>query len=103
MNVERAVDIRHLRELKNISWHSSRQLKRLAVALSVSAVDRGDVIIAEKHSPEDAYILLAGVARISCRNRKGDRTLVIMVAAGLCLLLGHLLYYSCIDNITFSL
>jgi CRP-like cAMP-binding protein len=83
MNAGRAVNLRHLRGLKNISWLSSRQLKRLAVALSVSAVDKRDVIIAEKHSPEDVYILLSGVARISCRNRKGDRTLVIMVAAGM--------------------
>ena len=36
-----------------------------------------------RHSPESAYVLLSGVARISCRNRKGDRTLVIMVAPGM--------------------
>jgi CRP/FNR family transcriptional regulator, anaerobic regulatory protein len=83
MNAGRAADIRHLRGLKNISWLSSRQLNRLAAALSVSAVEKRAVIIAEKHSPESAYILLSGVARISCRNRKGDRTLVIMVAAGM--------------------
>src|SRR6202795_5079088 len=83
MNAERAAEIRNLRGLKNISWLSSRQLNRLAGALSVSAVEKREIIIDEKHSPESAYILLSGVARISCRNRKGDRTLVIMVAPGM--------------------
>jgi CRP-like cAMP-binding protein len=83
MNPGRAAEIRHLRGLKNISWLSSRQLNRLAAALSVSAVEKHDVIVAEKHSPDSAHILLSGVARISCRNRKGDRTLVIMVAPGM--------------------
>jgi CRP-like cAMP-binding protein len=73
MNAGRAADIRHLRGLKNISWLSWRQLNRLAAAISISAVEKREVIIAEKHSPESAYILLSGVARISCRNRKGDR------------------------------
>jgi hypothetical protein len=54
MNAGRAADIRKLRGLKNISWLSSRQLNRLAAALSVSAVEKRDVIIAEKHSPDPA-------------------------------------------------
>src|SRR5271157_3874911 len=83
MNAGRAADIRNLRGLKNISWLSSRQLNRLATALSISAVEKREIIIDDKHSPESAYILLSGVARITCRNRKGDRTLVIMVAPGM--------------------
>jgi CRP-like cAMP-binding protein len=83
MNEGRATEIRHLRGLKNISWLSSRQLNRLAAALSVGTVEKGEVIIDEKHSLESAYILLSGVARISCRNRKGDRSLIIMVAPGM--------------------
>jgi hypothetical protein len=83
MNADRAADIRCLRGLKNISWLSSRQLNRVAAALSVSAAEKREVIIAEKHSPDSAHILLSGVARISCRNRKGGRTLVIMVAPGM--------------------
>jgi CRP-like cAMP-binding protein len=83
MNEGRAAEIRHLRGLKNISWLSSRQLNRLAAVLSVGTVYKRNVIIDEKHSLESAYILLSGVARISCRNRKGDRSLVIMVAPGM--------------------
>jgi CRP-like cAMP-binding protein len=83
MEARPATEIRSLRGLKNISWLSARQLDRLAAALSISRVEKREIIIDDKHSPESAYILLSGVARISCRNRKGDRTLVIMVAPGM--------------------
>src|SRR6202165_5701199 len=83
MNAGRAEEIRNLRGLKNISWLSSRQLNRLAAALSLSMVEKRKIIIDDKHSPEATYVLLSGVARITCRNRKGDRTLVIMVAPGM--------------------
>jgi signal-transduction protein with cAMP-binding, CBS, and nucleotidyltransferase domain len=80
MTSERAAGIRRLRGLKNISWLSARQLNRLAAALTVTAADKREIIIDEKHSPESAHVLLTGVARITCRNRKGDRVLVIVVA-----------------------
>src|ERR1019366_3489783 len=83
MEAQRAAEIRSLSGLKNISWLSARQLDRLAAALSISRVEKREIIIDDKRSPESAYILLSGVARISCRNRKGDRTLVIMVAPGM--------------------
>jgi CRP-like cAMP-binding protein len=75
--------IRRLRGLKNISWLTSRQLNRLANALTMSRVERHCIIFDENHTPESAYLLLSGVARITCRNRKGDRTLLIMVAPGM--------------------
>src|SRR5246500_3657084 len=79
----RVSEIRRLRGLKNISWLTSRQLNRLGDALMMSRVAKRGIIFDEKHSPESAYVLLSGVARITCRNRKGDRTLVIMVAPGM--------------------
>ena len=75
--------IRKLRGLKNISWLTSRRLNRLAAALTVTRVAKHGIIFDERHSPEVAYVLLSGVARITCRNRKGERTLVIMVAPGM--------------------
>src|SRR5256885_10278114 len=83
MRAVRVSGIRRLRGLKNISWLTSRQLNRLVDALTLSRVEKRDIIFDEKHSPESAYLLLSGVARITCRNRKGDRTLVIMVAPGM--------------------
>jgi CRP-like cAMP-binding protein len=79
----RAPGIRRLPGFKNISWLTSRQLNKLADALAVSRVEKRGVIFDDTHSPESAYLLLSGVARITCRNRKGDRTLVIMVAPGM--------------------
>ena len=72
-----------MRGLKNISWLTSRQLSKLADALTLSRVEKRGIIFDEKHSPESAYILLSGVARITCGNRGGIRTLVIMVAPGM--------------------
>src|SRR6266478_9371682 len=83
MHAARASGIRKLRGLKNISWLTSRQLNRVADALTISRVEKRGIIFDEKDSPESAYILLSGVARITCRNRKGARTLVIMVAPGM--------------------
>jgi len=72
-----------LASLKNISWLTARQLDNLSSALTVSAVEKYGIIFDEQSAPDSVYILLAGVARITCRNRKGDRTLVIMVAPGI--------------------
>jgi CRP-like cAMP-binding protein len=83
MRAVRVSGIRRLRGLKNISWLTSRQLNRLVDALTLSGVKKRGVIFDEKQSPESAYLLLSGVARITCRNRKGNRTLVIMVAPGM--------------------
>jgi len=79
----RASEIRRLRGLKNISWLTPRQLTRLVKALTLSRIEKRGIIFDEKHSPESAYVLLSGIARITCRNRKGERTLVIMVAPGM--------------------
>jgi CRP-like cAMP-binding protein len=72
-----------LEGLKNLSWLTARQFDKLSNALTISTVEKRGIIFDEKHSPDSAYILLAGVARITCRNRKGQRTLVIMVAPGM--------------------
>ena len=83
MRCVRASSIRRLRALKNISWLTAPQLEKLAGVLTVSTGEKRAIIFDEKHSPGSAYILLAGVARITCRNRKGQRTSVIMIAPGM--------------------
>jgi CRP/FNR family cyclic AMP-dependent transcriptional regulator len=83
MRSVRASEIRTLQGLKNISWLTSRQLNRLADALKMSRVKKHGIIFDKQHSPQAAYVLLSGIARITCCNRKGDRTLVIMVAPGM--------------------
>jgi CRP-like cAMP-binding protein len=83
MEAKRTVEIRQLRGLKNISWLSAPQINRLAGALSIDKVAKREIFIDERLSPELAFILLSGVARITCRNRKGERTMVFMVAPGM--------------------
>lgn len=78
-----ASNARKLRGLKNISWLTARQLDKLYNALTITIVEKRGIIFDDKHTPNSVYILLSGVARISCRNRKGQRTLVIMVAPGM--------------------
>lgn len=79
----RTTNARSLRGLKNISWLTGRQLEKLSSALTISTVEKRGIIFDERHSPDAAFILLTGVARITCRNRKGQRTLVIMLAPGM--------------------
>ena len=83
MRAKRILEVQGLSRLKNMSWLSARRVERLARALSVSSVEKREVIFDEKSVPESVYILLSGVARITCRNRKGQRRLVIMVAPGM--------------------
>jgi CRP-like cAMP-binding protein len=83
MTSARISGARRLRGLKNISWLTGRQLNRVFNELTISVVEKRAIIFDEKHSHDTAFILLSGVARITCRNRKGARTLVIMVAPGM--------------------
>src|SRR5689334_12427485 len=83
MRTAPTLGVGRLRGLKNIAWLTYRQLNRLADALKIGRVKKHGIIFDKKHSSHAAYVLLSGVARITCRNRKGDRTLVIMVAPGL--------------------
>ena len=83
MSPVRTTNSRSLRGLKNISWLTARQLEKLSGALTVSTVEKRGIVFDERHSPDSAFILLTGVARITCRNRKGQRTLVIMIAPGM--------------------
>jgi CRP/FNR family transcriptional regulator, cyclic AMP receptor protein len=69
--------------LKNISWLTALKLDKLAAALTATHFEKRSIIFEEGKTPEAAYVLLSGVARITCRNRKGIRIMVIMVAPGM--------------------
>ena len=83
MEAMRTSRVRSLKALASISWLTARQLKKLADALTVTRHEKRSTIFSDKSLSESAYILLSGVARITCDNRKGQRTAVIMVAPGL--------------------
>src|SRR3977135_792380 len=79
----RASEVRQLKGLKNISWLTARQLNKLAGALSVNGVERRSQIFDESDTSGSFYVLLSGVARVTCRNRKGHRAAVIILAPGM--------------------
>jgi CRP-like cAMP-binding protein len=79
----RASEVRKLKGLKNISWLTARQLNKLAGALTVSDIERRSQIFDESDTSGNVYVLLSGVARVTCRNRKGRRAAVIMLAPGM--------------------
>src|SRR5271169_6823755 len=83
MKSARAARARMLGALANISWLAAGQLEKVANALTVTRYEKRTTIFSYKSPSESAYILLAGVARITCDNRKGRRTLVIMLSPGL--------------------
>lgn len=51
--------------------------------MTVTRHEKRSTVFSDKSSSESAYILLSGVARITCDNRKGRRTTAIMLAPGL--------------------
>jgi hypothetical protein len=83
MTATRVSEVRKLKGLKNISWLTARQLNKIAGALSVNQTEKRGQIFDEKDSSDCCYVLLSGVARITCRNRKGRRAVVVMLAPGM--------------------
>ena len=83
MNATRASEIRKLKGLKNISWLTNRQLNKLAGSLSVNVIEKRGQMFDEKDKSDCCFVLLSGVARITCRNRKGQRAVVVMLAPGM--------------------
>jgi hypothetical protein len=78
------LDVRKLKGLRNLSWLTAPQLTKIALAISVSAIEKRGIIFDHSDDPDvSAYIILAGVARISCLNRKGQRSLIMMVGPGM--------------------
>src|ERR1700676_1128284 len=74
---------RSLRALANISWLTNDQLEKLAAALTVTRHEKRSIVFSDKFPSDTAYILLSGVARITCDKRKGRRTMVIILSPGL--------------------
>jgi CRP/FNR family transcriptional regulator, cyclic AMP receptor protein len=73
----------HLKGLKNLSWLRASQLSQLTKALSISCVEKHGIIFNEKSSLDTTYILLSGLARITRRDRKGSRGVLIVLAPGM--------------------
>jgi CRP-like cAMP-binding protein len=76
-------DLRLLNGLESLSWLSTKQLRRLAAALFVSNIGRNHVIFNAIEEPgTHVLVLLSGVARLTCLNRRKERMLVALLAPG---------------------
>jgi Crp-like helix-turn-helix domain len=78
----RETDLDRLSRLKALSWLSPPELKLLASALSLSNYKRHALILRDVAVAQGAHILLAGIARITCRNSSNERVTVALLAPG---------------------
>jgi CRP-like cAMP-binding protein len=71
-----------LSRLKALSSLSPSELKLLLGALTLANYKRRAAILRDSALTHDAHILLAGIARITCRNARNERVTVAMLAPG---------------------
>ena len=81
-STSRETDLDRLSRLKALSWLSPNELALLVGALALANYKRHSVILGEIALAQDAHILLAGIARITCRNARNERITVAMLAPG---------------------
>ena len=75
-------DLDRLKRLKSLWWLSASDLAALANGLVVGDFKRHEVIAREAALASDAYLLLSGVASITCLNARGERVTVALLAPG---------------------
>ncbi|HEY6420271.1 MAG TPA: Crp/Fnr family transcriptional regulator [Candidatus Binataceae bacterium] len=75
-------DLDRLSRLQALSWLSSTELTMLVAALALSNFKRREVILRAAELATEAHILLAGIARITCLNARGERVTVALLAPG---------------------
>ena len=81
-NTSRETDLDRLTRLKALSWLSPSELALLVSALALANYKRHAVILRDVGLAQDAHILLAGIARITCLNARNERVTVAMLAPG---------------------
>ena len=81
-NTSRETDLDRLSRLKALSWLSPSELALLVSALALANYKRHAIIMREAALAQDAHILLAGIARITCLNARKERVTVAMLAPG---------------------
>jgi CRP-like cAMP-binding protein len=81
-STSRDTDLDRLSRLKALSSLSPSELKVLLGALTLANYKRRAVILRDAALANDAHVLLAGIARITCRNVRNERVTVAMLAPG---------------------
>ncbi len=75
-------DLDLLNRLRTLAFLSDVELRELASALNSANFRKGEVIFPEEALAAGVHILLAGVAKITCLNRCGERVTVALLAPG---------------------
>jgi CRP-like cAMP-binding protein len=81
-NSRRTTDYNLLRGAKDLAWLSNAEITNLSGGLVIDKFKRNEVILGPARLATEAYILLSGVANISCLNAKSRRVTVALLAPG---------------------
>jgi CRP/FNR family transcriptional regulator, cyclic AMP receptor protein len=78
----RATDLERLGRLSIFSWLTPSELKELSASLAKSNYARGELIVRESALANQAHVLIAGIARITCLNADNERVTIALIAPG---------------------
>ena len=78
----RAVSAQDLGKLKGLAGLSLRKLEALRARMRIRQFSRHSIVYKEGESDEAVYIVLSGIARLICLNRKGERNLLEVLGPG---------------------
>jgi CRP/FNR family cyclic AMP-dependent transcriptional regulator len=78
----RETDFEKLGRLKIFSWLNPAEVKVLGASLAMLNYKRREVIFRESAGANEAHVLLAGIARITCLNASNERVTVALIAPG---------------------
>src|SRR6266851_1895528 len=76
------ITAQNLARLKGLSELSAGKLEVLAERIAVRRFRKRSAIYREDHVGEGLYIMLSGIAKLTCLNRKGERVLLEVLGPG---------------------
>jgi len=79
----RSTDLERLARLDIFSWLIPPELKVLSASLAMSDYERGEVMFRESTQANEARVLVAGIARITCLNADNQRVTIALISPGL--------------------
>jgi CRP-like cAMP-binding protein len=78
----RETDFEKLGRLKIFSWLNPAEVRVLGTSLKMLNYKRGEVLLRESEFADEAHVLVAGIARVTCLNAHNERATVALVAPG---------------------
>jgi len=75
-------DLERLGRLKIFSWLTAAEVKVLGTSLAMVNYRRREEIFRESPLANEAHVLIAGIARITCLNANDERVTVALIAPG---------------------